>query len=524
MLGEGLFAGPTASLSPERPAESWLAARPRTALFGIAGACCALIVGFLGPSHFRYSLAIVIGLGVVVTVLLRPLIGGLILAGLVPIMSGLAPGVPISGVRASEALIGLIGTTLLVTARRRDAVPWGVLDWLILFYGVVWSIFGVVNALTLHEEMTFSDWGTVFGQLQFFLVYRGIRLSVRTQKERRMALGAVLVASVPVAILAIMQQLHVPGLGSFLSTITGSSEATTAAPGTVAPLSIQTMHRATGPFANWTSLAGYLFPLLVIMCSLGLGRQVGKRRWWLLAIAALAAAGLFVSDEQSAIIGLLVSVVALGALYRQTPRVLRWLLIGLVVASPIVGPTIAHRITSEVGKSASSSQQSSYVPQTLGFRGQVWTGQYIPAIEQRPFAGYGVVTPPTIQWQYTESEYVTILMEGGLPLLFVFGLLTWAMITRTWRVARSPDPFDQAVARALTVGLVALVVMDIIWPYMSNGGLPQVLFALLAILPTPLAAHEATVQLGPSPELGAGRAGITGERAPNLVPSPLASP
>jgi hypothetical protein len=480
VLGEGLVADPGDAVCTRHPAGSWLTAQPRTALLATAAVALALATGALGATHAKFGVAMVLAAAVVMVVLLWPLVGGLVLAGVVPVISGLATGVPLPAVRASEALVGLIGVTLLVAARRGDAVPWGVLDWLSLVYGVAWAVTGAFDAVALREHLTMSEWGTVLGQMQFFLIYRGVRVSVRTARERRIALGAILAASVPVAALAVLQEAGAPGVRSFLFAITGSAEATVAAPGTVAPLSISDLHRATGPFANWTSLAGYLFPVLLLMCALALAGQVGRRRRWFAAVAGLAGAGLLVSDEQSAIIGLAVGVIVLGASYARTRQVLRWLLLAGVVGAVVFGPTIGRRIATELAPSARSSS-SSFVPQTLSYRGEVWSGQYFPAIGQRPLTGYGVVTPPTIQWPYTESEYVTVLMEGGVPLLLVFGATTWAMIRRSRRLARGADPLGRALGRALTVSVATLVVMDVIWPYMSNGGLPQVLWALLAL-------------------------------------------
>lgn len=480
MLSDDLLAAPPIPARPGLAVRSWLFDKPRTPEIAAAAILVALGTGLVGATRPRDGIAVVAAVAVVTLVLMRPFVGGLLLVSVVPVISGLAPGIPVKSVRASEALVGLIGVTLLVGARKRDCIPWEILDWTVLAFGIAWAAFGAGNALALHEHLSLSQWGTVFGQLQFFLIYRGVRLSVRTPRQRRVALGAFLVASVPVGLLAVAQQFRLPGVGSFLFTITGSQEAAVSAPGTVAPLSISDLHRATGPFANWTSLAGYFFPVLLLMCAIVLANQVGRRRRWFLAIAAVAASGLLVSDEQSAIIGLVAGIVALGVMSRRTREVGRWLLVALVVGGAVFGPTIGKRVVEELAGGASSSS-SSVIPQTLGYRGQVWTGQYFPAIEQRLLTGYGVETPTTIQWPYTESEYVTILMQGGLPLLVVFGVMTWAMIDRSRRMARSPDPLDRALGASLTVGIVTLIVMDIIWPYMSNGGLPQVLWALLAL-------------------------------------------
>jgi len=474
MLAEPDCNGLTA-FDVERPASSWLSARNRTGLFSIAGTSSAALVGAIAVVDPRLGVAIVLAGGLVVWVLLRPFVGGFVLAVLVPVTSGFAPGLPIPSVRASEAIVGVVGVTLLVSSRTSEAKKWEALDWCALAYGLAWFAFAAIDSVTLHDRLSSSEWGVALGQLQFFLIYRGIRLSVRTAKERRVVLTAVLVASVPVSLLAILQQLQVHAISTFLYGITGSAESSPS--GTASPLSIGDIHRATGPFANWTSLSGYAFVTLLVCCSLGLGGQVARRRWWFAAIITLAFGALLASEEQSAIICLLAGVIALGVMHGQLKLVLRWLLVGSALAALVFGPMIAQRVTQET----TSAGSHSLVPQTLAYRSQVWTGQYLPAIEDRPLTGYGVVTPPTIQWQYSESQYVTFLMEGGLPLLLLFGALTWAMLRRSLAGSRSTDPLNQSLGRALTVSIMALIVMDVVWPYLSNGGLPQLLWALLAL-------------------------------------------
>jgi hypothetical protein len=141
------------------------------------------------------------------------------------------------------------------------------------------------------------------------------------------------------------------------------------------------------------------------------------------------------------------------------------------------------------------------VPQTLDFRWNVWSTQYIPAIEARPLSGYGAALPSSIHWPYPESQYVTYLMEGGFPLLVLFAGLAWAMAKRSREAARSKDPFDQALGRAAFLAVVSMLAMNLIWPFLSNGGLPQVLWCLLA-LAVPRAQGHPTF----SPTLEAGSA------------------
>lgn len=528
MSGQAMAVASPGALREPQPASSWLASRPRGVLLGLAAVGAAFVVGALGALHLKYGIAGILGIAVVALVLLRPFVGGLILVGLVPVISGLAPGIPIPGIRASEALIGLISVTLMVTARRRDAVPWTSVDWVVLLYGLGWLAMGALDARTSGYHLSFSDWGTLLGQLQFFLIYRGARLAIRTKRERKIALVVILGAAVPAAILAILQELRFPGVVHFLSSITpavGSNGGTSAGvlnganplTNTVAApaaASAGSLHRATGPFDSWTSLAGYLFPLILTMCALALAGLPRRRRGKFLAASIIVVLGLFVTAELSAIAGLLGGVIALGILFHRGRLVLRWLAIGVAAAAVVVGPFIGHKLTQEMTRSPGSSHSG--LPQTLAYRDQVWTSQYFPAIARQPITGYGVVLPRSIQWPYTESQYVSLLMEGGVPVLLLFAGATWVVIDRGRKTARSPDPFDQAVGRALVVSVVALVVMDVIWPYMSNGGLPQVLWALVAVA-TPLQASKRLPPSwsGNSPRPASGRGANIAETPPS---------
>lgn len=451
--------------------QTWLTSKPHTVVLAVGGLLAAVLAGAVGTVDLKMGVALIAGLALTIAVLVRPFVGAVVLAGVAPVVSGFAPGLPVPYLRLSEVLIGVVGVTLIASARREDTVPWGALDWLLLGYGAAWAFCGTFDALAQHEHLTLSDWGTVFGQLQFFLVYRGVRLGLRNRAERRAALVVVLVASVPVAALAVLQQLHAPGISSMLNTLTGTSAAVA---------SSEPLLRAGSIFVNWASLAGYLFPILLVMIALALGGLVPRRRRAAIAVAALAIVALVLTAELSAICCLLACAVLLGTLYGQGRRIVRVLAVALLLGAVVVGPFLANRLDDELSRSAGSSR-SAGVPQTLQYRTEVWTDQYLPAIGAQPLTGYGVVLPSSIQWPYPESQYIALLIDGGIPLLLVFCWLMWAMIDQTRRWSRADDPFDAALARALFVTVVALVAMDVIWPYLSNAGLPQVLWALFAI-------------------------------------------
>ncbi len=463
---------PSRRLRVGAPGYGWFTDRPRPLLLGGAAVAAAFVVAYLAVHKLDLGIAALGALALAAAVLVRPVIGGLVLVGLVPILSGMQPGVPVSHVRVSELLIGVVGLTVLVSARRVDAVAWATLDWLLLAYGLGWAAFAIIDAVTLGQHLSITDWGTVFGQLQFFLIYRAVRTSLRTRAERRTAVAVLLVATIPVALLAALQTFHVGAVERFINRITGGVAG--------AVLSSGSISRATGPFDNWAVLAGYLLPLLLVLLALTFAGETSRYRRTSWAVGLVALVGLLLSEELSAIVVLVIGAVVLANQYGFGRRAMRFLGVAVVVGGIVAAPFLAARINQEFSSSAGSGRHAG-VPQTLDFRWHIWSSQYIPAIEARPLSGYGEKTPSSIEWQYPESQYIAYLMEGGLPLVALFGALSWSMLRGTRRAARSDDPFEQALGRATTVMVVALLIVNLIWPFMSNAGLPQVLWCLLAI-------------------------------------------
>jgi hypothetical protein len=456
---------------PGTDAASWFTARPRSGAIASAGVVLALALGYLAIRDPRYAVALAAGVAVIAFVVIRPLFGALALVALVPALSGIAPGFPVPNLRISELLIGSIGVTLLVVARRSMAAPWGTLDWFLLGYGVLWTLDGVYGAVTSHEHLSVGSWGTVAGQLQFFLLYRSLKVTLRTTQERHLALRALFVGGGFVAAVAVLQEAHAPGVISLLVTLTGSAGGQSGS-----------ILRATGPFFNWAALAGYLLPLVLIATCLGMARSEWSKKRSNVALVLLLILALLFTAELSVILSLLVGVCVLGVRYGRGKVVLRWLGIGLVVFGIGAGSLLRDRLGQQFSASAGTGRPA-WLPQTLGFRWVVWTHQYIPAIRGKPLTGYGVVLPSSIQWPFSESQYITFLIQGGAPLVAMFGLLAWAMILEAKRARRSADMTDRALGEALLITVIALTVINFIWPYLSNGGMPQILWCLFAILP-----------------------------------------
>jgi hypothetical protein len=452
---------------------SWRGSRKTNAALLACAIAFSLIAGVLGVHNIKYGFGFVLCLGLVCAVLARPVVGGLVLIAAVPPLSGLEPGLITPNVRLSEALIGIIGLTVLFSTRRVAAVKWNALEWLLLAYGLLWAVLAAYDSISLGQTLSLSVWGSVIGQLQFFLLYRTVRLTLRTSKQRRLGLGLLIGVTVPVALIAILQEAGVAGLRHSLNDITGN----------VSPIGTAGIVRATSLFGNWAALAGYLMPILLVLVALALGGQLKRRPRVSICLGALMIIGILLTAELSVLICLIAGIFVLAVQYGRFRKMMVWFAIAAVLSLVFVGPIIGNRLTNQFGFVAGSSK-SSLVPQTVAFRETIWTHEYLPAVAERPLDGYGLVLPSTISWPYPESQYIGLLIEGGYPLLIMYLCLLWGAFNVARKAARARDPVEQAIGRSLVITVISLLLLGVTWPFVSNGGLPQVLWCLFALCGT----------------------------------------
>ncbi len=459
-----------------------------TVLALVAGTVLVGVAVSFGPLFGAVAL---LGVAAGVAVVHHPVGATIFLAGLTPAVAGLARGLPVPGLRISEVLVVAVATiVLLVRPRSRPGVGrdlrWRTLDWIALAYVLSTLLFGLVATARQDITLALDGWGDLLGPIHFFLLYRALVIGLPTAVARARALDAVLIASIPVSILAILQAAQLPPVVSFLASITAED---------FADRGSWALTRAAGPFPHWTVFGGYAFMIVLLAGALLLHTRKRHSPLLLWTALLLAASGLVLTLTFGSIIGALVCVLLLAA-WSRTPVFNLAIVVAITIAaSAVAAPLLVQRYEEQFrAPSVTTTQGSPLLPGTVNARIEYWRTQYIPALQGRWLTGYGPQLPASVEWRFSESVYFAMLMRGGVPLLLVYLGLMVVAYGAGRRRARSPDEDQRAVARAVCVAIVVLAVMQLTAPQFTLTGGPHVLWALFGVmiaggLPDPVAAR-----------------------------------
>ena len=450
---------------------------PRWSLIPIAVCCVVAVAGLAGIKPLLGAA----GLFAVLLALWlaqRPVLLALVAVTVVPVSSGLRRGLPIPGLRLSELLTVFAAVVVMGLASKSLPGPrWGGFDVAALGYCVGSFGFGLLATSVHQVPMSSDDYQTVIGPIQFFLLYRMAAAAFPTQSLRRVAMRALLLASVPVSLLAILQQVG-PSIFQTISLyITGTSVFDTEG--------FDPVRRATSVFPIWHALAGYLIVVMLLAVSLLLRRDtfvlptVG-----LVAVLGAAFGAMVLTLTATPVIGLVIGVIILGSLFKRLAFVLTVMVLGSVVVLVAFFPLVSARIADQSTPTAATpTAGNSIIPQTVLYRVDVWVQEYLPAMRGSWSTGYGPAAPPNVSWKHTESGYLTLLLRGGVGYLAIAAALvylSWRRGRQLLRQARAPS--EAGLAAAAMALAVVIAVMNLAFPYFTASGMPQPLWVVWGLL------------------------------------------
>lgn len=434
-------------------------------------------VGVVVPSvDPALVIAAVLGLLFIGAVALKPSFAAYTLLAVTPLIAGMNRGAVIPLLRPSEAVAFLAGVGLalrgLAAARRTDRLALPRLrtaDVTILVMAITSSIIPLLWLLLRQQRPSADDFLYALTIWKWYGVYIIFRTSIRSVAQVRTCLYVAMVSAGLVAIIAIMQSLHLFGVTAILQRY-------------FAPYGV------TSEVANYRGGATLSLPvavadLLVFALSAAFGlliRGVKRREAQFLgAISVLYIFGILATGELSGLIALVVAGIALALLTHRGHYLVRMIPI-LLLALLFLQPVLHARLAAI---DPSSGLPISWIGRLNNLRTFFWPHLFHGlnfVLGVRPSAR--VATPIYASgWVWIESGYTWLLWAGGIPFLLAYGYFTRENIRVSKRTARDRDDAVGAAALAVVVGLIVVAIGMTLDPHLTYRGSADLLFALLAL-------------------------------------------
>lgn len=436
--------------------------------------------GLVGISPFL-GVAASAALVVFLLVAPRPIVILFFLCLAIPLTGGLARGAAIPILRVSQALV-VVGFGLMILSRRspqgKTRLTW--IDGAFILMLIASSIFPILDLMYRGESINNAEnqFGQspiqiILGPIQYYLLFR-IVVSVITTPgvQIKTVLNLTFIASIIVSVLGIMQKAGFGPIKNFLETYypvpTHGYEID------------EDAQRITSTLQHYAGLGAYLaFTIIIALACYCYQEKLKFSPVLLMATLMLDSIALLLTGTFAAWGGLAIGAVVVFVLARRVPKVMIFVVIGMGVGAIFFSSFITGRLDEQVGEGASDS----IIPQSMVFRIRLWQETFIPAVLKRPIFGAGPTPSTSSSWAIEESQYLFLLLRGGIVYFgaYCFLMVVAARASLRRFKARSGEA-DQPVAAATFAILIAINVMNIAGEFFTYVGGTQTLWMMIGII------------------------------------------
>jgi len=436
----------------------------------------------VGLTSFNPFLGMTSALVLLLWVLVTPrpilIVYGLVL--ILPLTGGLARGAVVPFLRVGQALL-VLAFILFLFAR---SSPLGksrltAIDLAFALFFLSEAVFPILALYSRGEHLNLNDTNNIYGvtplqtllgPLQYYLLYRIVVATISSEKHIKTILELSFIASIIVSTIGILEKI-LPPIRTFIETYYPPVGPTTFSDFEV---------RIASTLQFYNGLASYLdFAIILALTCYAAGKRLRIHPLFLATTILLSSIALVLTGTFAAWIGLAVGAISVFILIGHVPKLAIFILFGTALAAIIFQPFLLARLDQQLGVGAAQG----LLPQSLAFRIRLWQDLFLPAIGQHLLFGAGPA-PAVLQiWSVEESQYLHLLLRGGLFFLFSYLLLIGVAMTTCWRQFKSNSgDASYPVAIALLAILVALSIMNVSNEYFTLAGGTQIIWMLLAIV------------------------------------------
>lgn len=421
------------------------------------------------------TLAGILAIAVIAAVALHPPVAAYLLLATSPLLAGLERGLVLPLLRPHEALALLVAVGLLVhlalwSAARypvRLRLSFGAIDRAMLLLAVSGSVVPLVVMVVRERQITQDDVLYALQLWKYFGIFVLIRACILTPEQVRRCLWLALGASTMVALVGIMQVLHVPFVESQVTNLYAPEQ------------SNQSLERGTSTLASSIAVGDVMVFSLAIAA--GMLLQGDRRRILLAALSAIFIFGTLATGQFSAIIALVIGVLAFGWI---TGR----LSMSIIAFTPLVGvgalvmrPVIETRLSGFEGGSTLPASWQSRLDNVTTYFWPVLKEDYNWLTGVRPLARVEGPQFSGIDFIWIESGHIWLLWTGGVAFAAAFVWFLWVALRTVARVARERSGPVRVAAVASFTALIVIAVLMVLDPHLTLRGAADLSFALLAL-------------------------------------------
>ena len=403
----------------------------------------------------------------------RPAVACALLALAIPLTAGIARGAVVPLLRVNEVLLLVVaaGAVLHVLLRPRPLAFTG-LDLAVLAFcltGVVvpWAVI----VLTRAPAET-NDWLVVVGPVQYLLVYLLFSRAAPSPGELRLFFHLCLLASIPVAAVALLQSLDVGGVRELVDTYYPT-----------APLpSWDPVYRPASLLGHYSAVGAFGLLNLLLALALAATRHPGFPRWWLAVVMGANLVSLVAAQTYAPIVVVPLGVAAVLLVARRLP----WR--PLLAATPVLAasavalwPTIGARVAVQFPGASGSG-----LPETLQTRVDFWQEFFFPSLLRHgPWFGTGTLIPQDVPERlvnFVDNGHLWQLFRAGLAGLAVLAVMLAAVTGAAWAARRSGDVSHRVIGAACLGAVISLVLLDTTSEYLTFTAVSQEFWMLVGLL------------------------------------------